>query len=173
MPKPTKLTDKQRAFVAEYLVDLNATQAAIRAGYSVKSAARISIELLNKSHVASAIGSAQAKRERRTEITQDMVVRELAKVAFGNTRTVVSWGAGGVVLKDSDELTEDEAAIVSEVRETATKDGGSMSIKTHDKIKALELLGKHIGMFRGDSGGDDEPMPVKIEISVQDGRKHE
>lgn len=142
-----ELTDKQRKFVSEYLVDLNATQAAIRAGYSQKTADRIGPQLVGKTCVREAIEAAQKRREKRTEITQDRVVQELARIAFGNSRSVMSWGPGGLVLRNSNDLNEDEAALVSEVRETTTKDGGSMALKTHDKLKALELLGKHLGMF--------------------------
>ena len=142
-----ELTDKQRKFVSEYLVDLNATQAAIRAGFSQKTARAQGQRLLTNVDIANAIAAAQAKREKRTEITQDRVVQELARIAFGNSRSVMSWGPGGLVLRNSNDLNEDEAALVSEVRETTTKDGGSMALKTHDKLKALELLGKHLGMF--------------------------
>lgn len=143
-----KLTPKQTAFVAEYLVDLNATQAAIRAGYSVKSAARIGVELLNKTQVREAIAANQAKRAQRVEITADRVVSELAKIAFADPRDLMEWGPDGVKLKDSADLTEEQAASVAEVSETTTKDGGSLKLKKHDKVKALELLGRHMGMFK-------------------------
>ncbi|MDY0258495.1 MAG: terminase small subunit [Desulfovibrio sp.] len=142
-----KLTTKQAEFVRQYLVDLNATQAAIRAGYSEKTAYRIGAELLQKTSVANAVATAQAKREQRTEITQDRVVAELAKIAFGSARDVMEWGPDGVILKDSAELTDDQAAGVAEVSESTTKDGGSLKLKRHDKVKALELLGRHLGMF--------------------------
>lgn len=140
-----KLSPKQAAFVAEYLIDLNATQAAIRAGYSEKSAARISVELLNKTQVRKAIEKAQAKRTERTEITADRVVTELAKIAFADPRDLMEWGPNGVMLKDSSTLTEEQAASVAEVAEG---NGGTLRLKKHDKVKALELLGRHIGMFR-------------------------
>ena len=139
------LSPKQAAFVAEYLIDLNATQAAIRAGYSEKSAARISVELLNKTQVRKAIEKAQAKRTERTEITADRVVTELAKIAFADPRDLMEWGPNGVMLKDSSTLTEEQAASVAEVAEG---NGGTLRLKKHDKVKALELLGRHIGMFR-------------------------
>ena len=142
-----KLTPKQAEFVRQYLVDLNATQAAIRAGYSEKTAYRIGAELLQKTSVAEAIATAQAKREQRTEITADRVVSELAKIAFADPRELMEWGPEGVKLKDSAELTEEQAASVAEVSETTTKDGGSLRLKKHDKVKALELLGRHLGMF--------------------------
>ena len=77
-----KLTDKQKRFVDEYLVDLNATAAAKRAGYSEKSASRIAIELLNKTHVSAEIQKRQAKLRGKLEITQERVLEELAAIAF-------------------------------------------------------------------------------------------
>jgi len=153
-----ELTPKQERFVAEYLVDLNATQAAVRAKYSPKSAARIGQELLNKTHIAEAIQKAQARRAARSEITADQVVRELARVAFADPRRVFIWGRGGVTLRESVNLTDDEAAVVSEVSQTVTEAGGSIKAKLCDKVKALELLGRHLGMFTDKinlSGGID------------------
>ena len=142
------LSEKQATFVQEYLVDLNATQAAIRAGYSEKSAARYAVEMLNKTHVAEAIRSAMDARNQRVEISQDRILEELACIAFGDVRDVAEWTeAGGVKLKDSDSLTPAQAAAISEVSETTTKDGGNRRIKRHDKVKALELLMRHKGML--------------------------
>lgn len=143
-----KITGKQTAFVAEYLVDLNATQAAIRAGYSTKTAYSAGQRLLKNVEVQKAIAEAQVKRTERTEITADRVVSELAKIAFADPRDLMEWGPNGVRLKDSADLTEEQAASVAEVSETTTKDGGSLRLKKHDKVKALELLGRHMGMFK-------------------------
>ena len=143
----TALAEKQATFVQEYLIDLNATQAAIRAGYSPGSAARYAIELLNKTHVAEAIKKAMQERNRRVEISQDRILEELARIAFGDLRDAVTWGKEGVKLKESAELTEDQAAAISEVGETVTKEGGSTRIKRHDKVKAIELLMRHKGML--------------------------
>ena len=142
-----KLTPKQRAFVLEYLVDLNATQAAIRAGYSKKSAARIGVELLNKTQVSQAVAKAQERRAKKLEVNQETVIKELARIAFADPRSVFSWGPDGVMLRDSAELTDDEAVAVADVSETRTESGGSIKAKLHDKVKALELLGRHLGMF--------------------------
>ena len=141
------LAEKQATFVQEYLIDLNATQAAIRAGYSPGSAARYAIELLNKTHVAEAIKKAMQERNQRVEISQDRILEELARIAFGDLRDSVTWGKEGVKLKESAELTEDQAAAISEVGETVTKEGGSTRIKRHDKVKAIELLMRHKGML--------------------------
>ncbi len=167
-----ELTPKQRKFVFEYLVDLNATQAAIRAGYSKKTAGTMAQRLIAKSHIREAIRAAQSRREKRTEITQDRVLNELARVAFGNSRAVMSWGPGGLTLRNSEDLTEDEAALVSEVRATTTRDGsGSLALKTHDKMKALELLGKHLGMFDRKPEEIDGGEPAAIEVRVVSGKR--
>jgi phage terminase small subunit len=115
------LNDRQCRFVAEYLVDLNATQAAVRAGYSARTARTQAADLLTNPNIAAAIVEAQAARSRRTEVTADRVVLELARVAFGDPRRVMSWGPGGVRLRPSAELADEEAAIVVEVGETTTK----------------------------------------------------
>lgn len=169
--KQRKLTPKQQRFVDEYLVDLNATQAAIRAGYSQKTANEQAARLLANVSVQTAIAERIKAREQRTEITQDKVVKELAKVAFGDPRNVMTWGPSGVKLKDSEELTDDEAAFVSEVSETTTEHGGNLKLKTNDKLKALELLGKHLGMFRekveltGKDGGPIQTQDAPIDLS--------
>lgn len=145
--KPFELTKRQAQFIEEYLIDLNQTQAAIRAGYSKKTAAEQASRLLTDVKIQALIAERMKEREKRTEITQDKVIAELAKIAFSDQRKVMSWGAAGVVLKESDGLSEDDAAIVSEVSETRTATGGSLKLKTHDKVKALELLGRHLGIF--------------------------
>src|SRR4051812_16090454 len=141
------LNDRQARFVAEYLVDLNATQAAVRAGYSARSARTQAADLLTNPNIEAAVAEAQAERSRRTEVTADRVVLELARVAFGDPRRVMSWGPGGVKLRPSAALADEEAAIVAEVGETTTKEGGSLRVKTVDKLGALRLLGQHLGMF--------------------------
>jgi phage terminase small subunit len=141
------MTPRQRRFVEEYLVDLNATQAAKRAGFSAKSAGDRGWKLLRTPEVAAAIEAAQAKRAERTRVSADKVVTELAKVAFGDPRRLFSWGPGGVVLRDSADLTEAEAALVSEVSETRTAKGGTRKVKLHCKLTALTALGKHLGLF--------------------------
>lgn len=85
----SKLTPKQARFVAEYLVDLNGTQAAIRAGYSSNSAGRFAQELLLKTHITAAIQAAQAERARRTEITQDAVLQRYWAIATANPNDLI------------------------------------------------------------------------------------
>ncbi|MCH8809873.1 MAG: terminase small subunit [Proteobacteria bacterium] len=137
------MTPKQKRFVEEYLVDLNAAAAARRAGYAKGSAWR----LMRHREVGAAIEEAQETRAQRTRVSADRVVTEIAKVAFGDPRRLFSWGPGGVELRESSELTEAEAALVSEVSETRTSAGGTRRVKLHCKMTALTALGKHLGLF--------------------------
>lgn len=144
-----KLTPKQRQFVQEYLVDLNATAAARRAGYSDKTADRIGPELLGKPCVSAAIQEAIALRERRTAITQDRVIAELAAVAFANgTDFAQIQGNGHVFFTPTEQLTAEKKRAVASIKEGQF----GTEVKTYDKIRALELLGKHLGMFSDRAG---------------------
>ena len=147
-----KLPPKQRKFVQEYLVDLNATQAAIRAGYSPKAANNAGPRLLVNARVQAAIQQAMSRRERRTEITADRVLNELAKIAFSDLRDFVEFGPGRTKIKSSDQV---DGAVLAEVSDTAA----GTSVKLHSKMKALELLGKHLGLA----------APEKHELSGPDG----
>ncbi len=164
------LTAKQQAFVKEYLVDLNATQAAIRAGYSESSAAVVGSQNLRKPNIEKAIEIEMDKRGERTRVTQDRVVKELAKLAFSNMKSFMKWGPENVQLLRSDQLSEEDAACVSEVTQTTTSTGGTIRIKLHDKRAALELLGRHLGMFSDTvrnviTGDDKSPLAHKFEFS--------
>lgn len=142
-----KLTAKQKKFVEEYLIDLNATQAAIRAGYSTESAKEIGCENLTKPNVKAEIDKAIAERSRRTGINQDRVLRELAKIAFVNPNDVINFNEATV---KGDAKEEDLAAIASvKIKNIPTEDGEitEREIKLCDKLKALDLLGKHLGIY--------------------------
>lgn len=138
------MTKKQKRFCEEYLIDLNATQAAIRAGYSPDTAGAIGAENLTKPEIQRAVSKAMAERSRRTGVNAERVVLELAKIAFVNVGNVID--ATDATLK-TDADPEDLAAIQS----IKVKDMGDMGIEREirmaDKLKALELLGRHLGMF--------------------------
>ena len=147
------LTPKQAAFCREYLIDLNATQAAIRAGYSAKNADQVAARLVGKSQVAAEIARLQTEREKRTEVRADQVLKELANLAFGDWRGL--FRADGS-LKPVGEMTRDEAAMLSSVEvfeefsgfgEERELVGHVRKIRRWDKLRALELVGKHLGMF--------------------------
>lgn len=162
-----KLTKKQAIFVEEYLVDLNATQAAIRAGYSEKTADRTGPELLGKTCVGEAVALRMKDREARTQITQDKVLREIARIALADPRKVMSWGPAGVVLVASEDLSEDDAAIVAEVSESFTENGRTLRVKMGDKLRALDMLGRHLGLFKEkiELSGTVKTQPVPVDLS--------
>jgi len=147
MPKGRGLTAKQEQFVQEYMIDLNATQAAIRAGYKPSSAEDIGRQLLRKTPVAAAIARAKAERARRTGFNADRVLEELALIAFADLGEFVEFGPGGIRIKDAEGLDVRMRRAMAEVTETKTETGGSLKFKLHDKLGALKLLGQHLGMF--------------------------
>lgn len=161
-----KLTAKQNKFVEEYLIDLNATQAAIRAGYSTESAKEIGCENLTKPNVKAEIDKAIAERSRRTGINQDRVLRELAKIAFVNPNDVINFRDATVKMTSEENL----AAIASiKVKEMPGEYGNATEreVKLYDKLRALDLLGRHLGMFKDkiEINGD---MGVKIVDDIPD-----
>lgn len=162
-----KLTPKQQRFIEEYLTDLNATQAAIRAGYSPQSAYSIGEENLKKPVIRDAIDKALAERSRRTGINQDRVLLELAKIAFVNASDVINMDEATI---RGDANREDTATIASvKVKRIPTDDGDIVEreVKVYDKIKALELLGKHLGMFT-DKLNVNAEMAVRIVDDIDD-----
>ncbi len=168
----TRLTDKQKRFVAEYLVDLNATAAAIRAGYSKKTAEVIGYENLRKPQIEAAINQAIQEREKRTEITQDMVLRETAKLAFFDIRKM--FGKNGKPLDISELDADTAAALVGlDVQDIVDNDGDYVGFvkkyKMADKLKALELLGKHLGTWEPkDDGPKDEVEEDDLSRSLRE-----
>lgn len=139
-----QLTQKQSRFISDYLVDLNAKQAAIRAGYGRKTARTIAADLLAKPSIQMALQEAQNDLARRTGVTQEMVIEELKKIAFSRLGDFLEQGPEGIILKSS-ALDADRSAPVADISTRGT-DGG-MRVKLHDKLRALELLGKYLGMF--------------------------
>lgn len=153
------LTQRQARFVQEYLKDLNATQAAIRTGYSAKAAAQQGSRLLSIAKVQAAIAEGVKGQDMAAKATRENVIRELSRIAFGDPRKVMQWDADGVTLLDSATLNDDEAAQVAELSQTTTAHGGTIKLKRFDKVKALELLGRHLGLFGDDAPGDRDDAP--------------
>lgn len=166
------LNDKQKRFCQEYIVDLNGTQAAIRAGYSEKTAKEQAARLLTNANIEEYIQELIGKRSQRTQVTADMVIRELARIAFADPRRVMDWSDGGIIIRDSSDLSDDDAAIISEISFKPGQFGTSKKIKLVDKLAALDKLGRHLKLFDKDTTDPDEqPVPVKIVIDVVDARK--
>lgn len=142
------LTAKQETFVGEYLKDLNAAQAAIRAGYSKKTAKEIGCQNLAKPNIAATIAKKMEERAVRVGIEADDVLRHLKVVALSNITEFVKFGPGFVTLKYSDEIPSEQSACIAEVSEHSTKSGSSVKFRLHDKIRALDLAARHLGLYR-------------------------
>lgn len=157
------LTAKMIRFAEEYIVDLNATQAAIRAGYSEKTAKSIGQENLTKPDLQEYIQKLMDERSKRTEITADMVLKEYAKIGFSNITdylkvsvkprpvtietadgtTTIMEDVQGVDLFDTDTVDPEKMRAVAEIKQT--RDG--IALKLHDKKGALDSIARHLGMF--------------------------
>ncbi|HFH3173294.1 terminase small subunit [Pseudomonas aeruginosa] len=190
------LTKKQRLFVEEYLIDLNATQAAIRAGYSTRRAAEIGYQLLQRPEVAQAIQAAMAERSKRTEVEADYVIRRLREIDEmdvldileddGSFRSIRDWPRAwrqflsGIEIAELFEGRGDDRRIAGVLRK----------VKWPDKLRNLELLSRHVGtesaaldleLKRLDvakkraelkllENPDDEAPPTSVAVTIIDAR---
>ena len=175
------LTEKQKLFVDEYLKDLNATQAAIRAGYKEKNARAIGCENLTKPNIQEYLTEQMKKREERTEITQDMIIKELSKIAFSNATDYVTVETKplkvlkkdpktneesyvdsdvmyqDIIIKDTKDMTDDQKAAIGSIKHTKY----GVAIDSLNKIEALHLLGQHLGMFKNN-------QPINVINNIPD-----
>lgn len=141
-----KLTAKQNRFVEEYLIDLNAAQAAIRAGYRAgnnQRASEIGSELLQKTPVSEAVARAMAERSKRTGISQDRVLTELAKIGFANITDVID----PKTAKIKEDASEDDLSCIQSIKIKPSEWGTEREVKLYDKRAALVDIGKHLGIF--------------------------
>lgn len=148
------MTKKQKTFVEEYLIDLNATQAAIRAGYSPDSAADIGYENLRKPEIRARIEKAMAERSKRTGINQDRVLMELARIGFAKITDVIDPDTAKV----KENATEDDLACIQSIKIKSGEYGTEREVKLYDKRSALVDIGKHLGMFK-------ENVKLNVEVS--------
>jgi phage terminase small subunit len=184
-----KLTPKQQRFAWEYMVDFNGTQAAIRAGYSAKTAQEQASRLLSNVMVSAEIQRLGQKTATKLEITRESIMQELAAVGFARvsdfvhvetvpevkpgihplTGEVINIPGGGyqtVRITDTDELPEDKAAALAGIKQGAN----GIDVKLHDKVRALELLGKAVGLFEkadGTQQGIEDLTPL-VELLKDD-----
>ena len=165
------MTEKQERFVEEYLIDLNGTQAAIRAGFSPKTAAEQACRMLKRRQVKDAIDRAMAERSKRTGITQDRVLRELARLAFVNPADVMNLNEAIVMDEAS---IDDLAAIASvKVKTIPTEDGDIVEreVKLYDKNKSLDMLNRHLGIYNDKlevkNEGEDKKLDAISELLKQ------
>jgi len=140
------MTPRQQFFVLEYLIDLNASQAAIRAGYRPSNSRCQSGQLLRRPQIANAIRVEMAERAKRCGITEERVLEEYARIAFADMRLIADWGPEGVWLKESSEVPDDTAAAIAFIADMTAQRRSGPSVKTFDKRKALECLARILGL---------------------------
>lgn len=150
-----KLNHRQRRFVEEYVADPNATQAAIRAGYSPRTAYSIGHENLRKPEISSAIEGAREELAERAGVDRDRIVEELRRVGFGDLRDAVEWSGKSLKVRAGADLSPDAARAIREITEIVTEDEDGKksvrrSVKMHDKLGALRDLAKILGYTSGD-----------------------
>lgn len=143
------LTKQQIRFVEEYLIDLNATQAAIRAGYSARTAGSQGQRLLKNVEIQNAIAERQKILSDKTSITAQKVLNEYAKIAFSDIKEVLSWDEEGrVSVYQSEDI---DTSFVQSIQQTTTESDFAtvykLNVKLYDKLKALDALSKHLGLF--------------------------
>lgn len=171
---PYNLTDKQFRFCQEYMIDLNASGAASRAGYSQKTAKDIGCENLAKPNIQKYISELKAKTSEKLEVTHDMLTREWFKIAFSSIAHLhKTW----IDRKDFEDLTDDQkeciesidTKIVKEKRGEEIYDVEYVKIKLYDKSKALVELGKHSGYYEKDN--KQKAIPLRQIINMSDYKK--
>ena len=142
------LTTKQRRFVDEYLLDMNATAAAKRAGYREHSAAQNGSGFLQRPNVAAEVERRLAERRQRTDVTAQRVIRELARIAFADIGRIMTWSGDDMTVRPPGEISEDDRAAIAEVAAVKRKNGDvAARVVLHDKERALEALCRFLGLF--------------------------
>lgn len=157
------LSPKEKKFCQEYIVDLNGAQAAIRAGYSERSAKEQAARMLTKANIKKFVKELKDERAKRTEITADMVVKELAKIGFANIQDYIS---GDNAISDISQIDAGKAAAVAAVKKSVTRfDGGEKEVvefKLWNKVDALEKLGRHLGIFEKDNLQNKPDSEIRV-----------
>ena len=149
-PGPGRLTARQRRFVDEYLVDVNATQAAVRAGYSKRTARQAGQRMLTNVDIAAAIVTAMQARAQRTQITADRVLEELAVIAFSDIRDFALDGDGPLSVAPGAPASATRAVAAWQRQRVVQPDGATTTatkIRLWDKVAALRMLMQHLGLL--------------------------
>jgi phage terminase small subunit len=158
-----ELNNRERRFVEEYLVDLSAKQAAIRAGLgkTPKSASEIASRMRRKQSVAAAISALLAERG---GATGSRIIEELGKLAFADVTDIVKVKDGRVIVTDTDQLSPDQRASIAEISETVGGGGRTVKVRMHDKISALDRLARCLSLYKERvevSGPHGEPVQIE------------
>lgn len=168
------LTPKERRFVLEYLVDFNATKAAIRAGYSQRTARQIGSENLSKPDIYNAISEASDEMLKEAAVTPGRLIREYSRIAFADLTDLVQWDSeGSVTWTPSEDLEPEQRALIGEFSQTITeipqKGGGEPIVRTqikakyHDKMAALGKLFEYLALAKKDGAISMEALDQFVE----------
>lgn len=145
-----KLSDKKKRFAEVYMANgFNATQAAIESGYAMKSAEVRGSQLLRDSKVQEYIQVIKNKIEIKTEVKREQVIAEIANIAFADLGLVCDWDGSSLTLKDSKDLDPKHRRMIDAIGIKNTEYGPQVQIKLSDRLKALELLAKYLGLLDG------------------------
>lgn len=192
MSEITELTDLQKRFCEEYLIDLNGTEAAKRAGYKGKSAASQASRLLTNDKISQYISQLKASRAEKTQTDSERVLQELRSIGFSNIKKVASWDAeGAMTVVPSEEMPDEVAASIESIKmekitlftktnKAYNEDGEredeveetiktTLTVKLHKKNPALLLIMRHIGML-GEKDEEENPVLKKALYDLQRGR---
>ena len=169
MPRGKGLTDKQAAFAREYVIDFNASAAALRAGYSQRTAGRIAAELMQDARVQAEIQRLTAAKAARASMEADEVVEQLANIIRADISDVLTWGMaevedaeglpvtlpnGQAIMRPTISIIDSSSlprSITGAIAEVSMTDKGTFKVKMHDKGAAIEKLMRHLGMFEKDN----------------------
>ena len=170
-----ELSEQQKKFCREYIVDYHGTNAAIRTGYSPTSASMMGSRLLKKRMIKEEIDRLLKKQVKRTEVSSDRIINELAGIAFGNLKDFEK----AILENNLDELlsklTREQATFISTITQRELQGGNKQTtIKFHDKIKALELLCKHKGLLTEKIQIENKDKGVSIDdlgLSLEEAKK--
>lgn len=178
------MTDKQARFVEEYLIDCNATAAAKRAGYATSTAEKQAQLWIGKTREESqypemfdALAARREELRKATQVSQERVIEEYRRIAFSDIRDLFTWDEERACYVPSDNLTDEQAAVVQSIKakttrtrrgrgeEAETEERIELEMKTYDKLRALNDLAKHLGMF-GPDGSKSNPLHVAYEVVI-------
>lgn len=165
------LNDKQKAFAREYLIDLNASAAAIRAGYAPKAAGQHAFKLLKNAQIQAEIDKARKRVEAKLDISIERVLAEYASIAFVGMSRFVSIDSDGVPRIDLSKCSPKDIDLLAEVQTDTIKSGAEgappverVKIKMLDRMNALEKLARHLGAFKA---GEQSPLEDALTLLLK------
>ena len=168
-----RLTELQRKFVEGYLAHGNAVKAYEDAGYKCRGAtARVEASrTLTKPYIQHALTERRAQLAAANDVTPERVIAELALIGFSDLHAYVTWGPGGVTLRDSAQIDAAARRVVSEVSQTISQGGGSIKFKLHSKVDALDKLARHLDLY-GDKAALEQLGQGLMGLTTQARREH-